>query len=71
MLDLVGNPEDQFSHNEAHLNQKIQLFLVILLSKVLMLSYRTDKSGQTVQTQIRLLLEGPGSSLFAILFASV
>ena len=29
------------------------------------LSFQTDKSGQTVQTQIRLLLVWPGSTLFA------
>ena len=23
MSDLVGNPEDQFSHNEAHISQKL------------------------------------------------
>ena len=35
------------------------------------LSFRTDRSGRTVQTQIRLLLEEvwSGSSLFAIPFA--
>ena len=32
-------------------------FAVNLLSTVMTLSFRTDKSGQTVQTQIRLLLE--------------
>ena len=36
-------------------------------STVMILSFRTDRSGQTVETQIRLLLESP---LFAIPFAS-
>ena len=27
MSDLVGNPEDRFSHNEAHLGSKQQRFL--------------------------------------------
>ena len=37
---------------------------------VMTLSFRTDRSGQTVQTQTRLLLVWSGSSLFAIPFAS-
>ena len=40
---------------------------------VMIQSFRTDRSGQTVQTQIRLLLEEQslsGSSLFAISLAS-
>ena len=40
---------------------------------VMILSFRTDRSGQTVQTQIRLLLEeqsDQGLHCFAIPFAS-
>ena len=44
--DLVGNPEDRFSHNTAH-----------IIGTVMTLSFRTDWSRQTVKTQIRLLLE--------------
>ena len=40
MSDLVGNPKNRFSRDEA-----------------IILNFRTDSSGQTVQTQIRLLLE--------------
>ena len=41
--DLVRNPENRFSHAAAHFT-------------VMTLSFRTD-TVQTVQTQIRLLLE--------------
>ena len=52
-------------------------FTVIFLKTVIILNSRTHRSGQTVQTQIRLLLQGSslfvprgavwsGSSLFAI-----
>ena len=44
--------EDRFSHDVA---QKIQAFK-INLHTVMFLSFRTDMPGQTVQTQIRLLL---------------
>ena len=43
MLDLVGNPEDRFSHNEAH----------IITIKI---SFQTNKLEQTVWTHIKLLL---------------
>ena len=33
------------------------MFIKKFLSTVILLSFRTDRSGQTVQTQIRLLLE--------------
>ena len=45
------------------------LFLV-LNAMILHVSFQTDRSWQTVQTQIRLLLDRSGSSLFAIPFAS-
>ena len=40
MSDLVINPKDRFSRDEANI-----------------LNLRTNRTGQTVQTQIRLLLE--------------
>ena len=36
---------------------KVVLLLFVFSITVMILSFRTDKSGQTVQTQIRLLLE--------------
>ena len=53
------------SHDVAHLSSKptsnIKLESLLLLlpkrSTVMIQSFRTDRSGQTVQTQIRLLLE--------------
>ena len=41
--NLVGNPEVRFSLEGAH--------------TAVILNFWTDRSGQTVQTQIRLLLE--------------
>ena len=41
---LVGNLEDRFSQDVPHIT-------------VMILNFWTDRSGQTVQTQIRLLLE--------------
>ena len=76
MSNLVGNTEDRFSHNAAHISITSSSTLLIsndvfpLDSKqfnvskkkiqacnVMILNFRTDRSGQTVQTQIRLLLE--------------
>ena len=54
-LCLVENPEAKFSHKLAHM---LSLFAAsISIITVMTLSFRTDRSGQTVQTQIRLLLE--------------
>ena len=33
MSDLVGNPEDRFSHNEAHLGQYVGQVLIFALNK--------------------------------------
>ena len=52
---LVANPEDKFSYDEDH--------------TIMFLSFRTDMSGQTVQTQIRLLLrEQSDQGLHCLLF---
>ena len=48
VMDLVGNPKDRFSHDSAHIVE-LQCYTVMTLS------FRTDRSGQTKQTQIRLL----------------
>ena len=68
MVVLVGNPEDGFSHNEAQIESAIffpllyslllkNLTIHLLIFTVMILSFRTVRSGQTVQTLIRLLLE--------------
>ena len=60
MWDLVGNLEDRFSHDEAQMK---------VVGTVMIISFRTDVSGQTVQTQIRLLLEEQSDqSLHCLLF---
>ena len=46
MPDPLQNPKDSFSRVIAHIS-----------ISVMTLSFRTDKSGQSVQIQIRLLLE--------------
>ena len=51
MSELVGNPDDRFSHDAAH------IMSLNFNPQVKILSFGTDWSGQTVQTQIRLLLE--------------
>ena len=49
------------SATAEHANQtasvKADIFMSKLLCTVMILSFRTDRFGQTVQTQIRLLLE--------------
>ena len=30
MSDLVGNPKDRFSHNEAHMEEVINLFEILV-----------------------------------------
>ena len=66
MLKLVGKPEDTFYNNAAHnmsllVRKPASPFPTRLSTAtegtVMNLNFRTDKSGQTVQTQIRLLLE--------------
>ena len=69
MSDLVGNPKDRFYRVAAYMEYVFNR----LCSTVMTLSFRTDRSGQTVQTQIRLLLEEQseqGPPLFAIPLAS-
>ena len=46
-------PEDTFSYDEAQLSK----FLSYNICTVMVLSFRTDIPGQTVQTQIRQFLE--------------
>ena len=51
----------------AHTHFVCFVMLWLIPSTIMILSFWTDRAGQTVQTQIRLLL---GSTLFAILSAS-
>ena len=44
MLDLVGNPEDRFSHNEAHMSV-MQVASKTLSSSAFKLGIKTGKSG--------------------------
>ena len=57
MSNLVRNPKDRVSHYEAHLK-----------ATVMILNFRTDRSGQTVQTQIRLYVFDKIPSGLASLF---
>ena len=72
MSYLFGNPKDRFSRDEAHffsfavledniLKPLRKLFFMssvfFKVSTVMILSFRTDMPGQTVQTRIRLFLE--------------
>ena len=34
MSDLVGNPEDRFSHNEAHIFSRLCLFVALVVSNL-------------------------------------
>ena len=49
MWDLVGNPEDRFSHNEAHINQggyfvKLTIFSVIIYLEKLSIQFAMLKT---------------------------
>ena len=65
-LACSETPEDAFSHDVAHMYVLTTIILFIITYTVIFLSFRTDSSGQTVQTQIRLLPVWSGSNLFAI-----
>ena len=52
MSDLVGNPEDWFSHNEAHLIFDLSRTVVFLSSKH---SVNSQIADQTVACNRRLL----------------
>ena len=57
MLDLVGNSEDRFSHNEAHIKQLIVRVFLFERHKDMLHELRHEKtylwSFQPSQTQIR------------------
>ena len=36
MSDLVGNPEDRFSHNEAHIMPSMEIPKILLVKKMLL-----------------------------------
>ena len=64
VLDLVGNPKDRFSHDAVQSNILPVVLYCNFVSQeqsnsttVMILIFQTDRSGQTEQTQIRLLLE--------------
>ena len=48
-------PEAIFLYRQ--ITVKIKASSIVTVTTVIFLSFRTDRSGQTVQTQIRLLLE--------------
>ena len=54
-LACSETPEDAFSHDVAHMYVLTTIILFIITYTVIFLSFRTHRSGQTVQTQIRLL----------------
>ena len=53
MSDLVGNPEDQFSHKAAHLLQPLQVMLSVCLGKLELLK----KVIQNTPREIKTLLQ--------------
>ena len=58
MLDLVGNPEDRFSHNEAHLNSASKSPTTrILFSKIMKLVHFLKVH---IFTEIQLKCDIPG-----------
>ena len=61
MSDLVGIPQDRFSRNAAHIKANPGATCSLVRLSPLYRNdpkfFRTDRSGQTVQTQIKLLLE--------------
>ena len=62
-LAWSGSPEDTFCRVVAQLLtvspdvDTLELPLLLVYNIVMILSFRTDMPGQTVQTQIRLVLE--------------
>ena len=58
-LAWLETPEDTFCHVVAHVYLAAAMiqWSRALTTTIMILSIRTDRSGQTVQTQIRLFLE--------------
>ena len=49
MSDLVGNPEDRFSKNEAHITSLINVHVGGEKTKTSMVKYIHDQSDQSVR----------------------
>ena len=52
-----GFAPSQYTDQPELLPSLIRVFTIHLIGTVMILNFRTDRSGLTVQTQIRLLLE--------------
>ena len=48
MLDLVGNPEDRFSHNEAHLSPTIYIMVLVLLKQMFLRHVVVFRSSELI-----------------------
>ena len=60
MWDLVGNPEDRFSHNEAHLDQLANLHFVSALV------LRADNHYENMPMQYTAIFHGSKNEKFQI-----